>query len=99
MDINTYLHKYTKNGGNLEEFARKAGMTRVYLTHIRRGRKNPGMKKVVGLIEASGGAISISSLHPELFPAGDIGDLRMRLIQKSAKPNKESRPRHKPEIL
>lgn len=96
MDINTYLEEFTKNGGTIAAFAEKAGMTPMYLQHIRAGRKTPGMKKIMGIIVASDGEISIASLHPEIAPKGKSGLTRLRLLHKSiGKAGASPAPKHK----
>lgn len=85
MDISTYVNNLTKNGGDLTEFARQAGMSRVYLGHILNGHKrNPSIKTVVGLVVASNGEISIRSLRPDLFPSSRKGAKALELIRKAA---------------
>lgn len=85
MDINAYIDKFTENGGSLTKFATSAGMSRMYLGHILKGRKkNPSFETVLGLLIASNGEISIKSLRPDLFPRSKRGSEALELIRKAA---------------
>ena len=85
MDLNIYVERLQKNGGNLTEFAKRAGISRMYLTHMLKGRKKkPGFEVVLGLLNASDGEISIRSLRPDLFPPTTLGKRLLALFRKAA---------------
>lgn len=79
MDIQEYLKKYANTPSEVADFARAAGMSPMYLSHIVNRHKNPGIEKIIGLIRASNGRIKLEAIRPDLFDKDT-----KRLIRKAA---------------
>ena len=74
MDIKTYVKQFQKDGGKIADLASRAGMSTMYLRHIISGYKEkPGLEKVVGIMVATDGQVTLKSLRPDLYPRGVKG--------------------------
>lgn len=64
MQLRRYIEALTP--AQKVEFAKRAKSSQMYLTHIVRGRRKPGLTKCVAIEKASGGVVRCESLNPKL---------------------------------
>ena len=85
MDINSYVRKLADTGRTATDFAATAGMSRMYLYHILKGRKpKPGLETILKLLRASDAEIKLQTLRPDLFPKGRKGREALELLRRAS---------------
>lgn len=67
-DITEQLKKVVKFAGGQVKFAEKCGLRQGTISAVTRGRK-PSLKTAAAIQKATGGAITIEDLRPDIFGA------------------------------